>query len=116
MLSNIYRKSKALEKSTEGETTTQVSMSYYEIYNDRVFDLFDATDKRTTTGLPIREAEGGKTVVVGLTEVPCNTLKDFEILYDKANANRSTGATKLNASSSRSHAILCVKVTITKPY
>ena len=113
MLSNIYRKSKAIEKNTEGETTVQVSMSYYEIYNDRVFDLFEAPEKRTLTGLPIREAEGGKTVVVGLTEVPCNTLKDFELLYDKANANRSTGATKLNALSSRSHAILCVKVTIT---
>jgi DNA uptake protein ComE-like DNA-binding protein len=115
MLSNIYRKSRAIEKTSEGDTTVHVSMSYYEIYNDRVFDLFEAPEKRTTTGLPIREAEGGKTVVVGLSEVPCNTLKDFELLYDKANSNRSTGATKLNAHSSRSHAILCVKVTISSP-
>jgi len=115
LLSGIYRKSRAIEKSTNGETTVEVNMSYYEIYNDRVFDLFDAPEKRTPTGLPIREAEGGKTVVVGLTEVPCGSLKDFEMLYDKANANRSTGATKLNAHSSRSHAILCVKVTITSP-
>nr|KAK5445670.1 hypothetical protein LTR18_003589 [Exophiala xenobiotica] len=115
LLSNIYRKSRAIEKSSNGETTVAVSMSYYEIYNDRVFDLFDAPEKRTLTGLPIREAEGGKTVVVGLTEVPCGSLKDFELLYDKANANRSTGATKLNAHSSRSHAILCVKVTISSP-
>lgn len=115
LLSHIYRKSKAIEKNTEGETTVEVSMSYYEIYNDRVFDLFNAPEERTTTGLPIREAERGKTVVVGLTELPCNSLKHFELLYDKANANRSTGATKLNAHSSRSHAILCVKVTITSP-
>lgn len=115
LLSSIYRKSRAIEKSSNGDTTVEVSMSYYEIYNDRVFDLFDAPEKRTVTGLPIREAEGGKTVVVGLTEVPCGTLKDFEVLYDKANANRSTGATKLNAHSSRSHAILCVKVTIMTP-
>jgi hypothetical protein len=115
LLSSIYRKSRALEKSGGGETTVDVSMSYYEIYNDRVFDLFEAPEKRTPTGLPIREAEGGKTVVVGLTEVPCSSLKEFEVLYDKANANRSTGATKLNAHSSRSHAILCVKVTIATP-
>ncbi|KEF62855.1 uncharacterized protein A1O9_00828 [Exophiala aquamarina CBS 119918] len=115
LLSSIYRKSRALEKSSHGETSVQVSMSYYEIYNDRVFDLFDGPEKRTPTGLPIREAEGGKTVVVGLTEVPCSTLKDFEALYDKANSNRSTGATKLNAHSSRSHAILCVKVTVATP-
>jgi DNA uptake protein ComE-like DNA-binding protein len=115
LLSNIYRKSRALEKSSAGETTVEVSMSYYEIYNDRVFDLFEPPEKRNATGLPIREAEGGRTVVVGLTEEPCSTLKDFESLYDKANANRSTGATKLNAHSSRSHAILCVKVTISSP-
>jgi hypothetical protein len=112
LLSNIYRKGRTIERSSDGETTVEVAMSYYEIYNDKVFDLFDAPEKRTTTGLPIREAEGGKTVVVGLTETPCNSLKEFEVLYDKANANRSTGATKLNAHSSRSHAILCVKVTI----
>lgn len=115
LLSSIYRKSRTLEKSSNGDTTVEVSMSYYEIYNDRVFDLFEAPEKRTVTGLPIREAEGGKTVVVGLTEVPCSSLKDFEGLYDKANSNRSTGATKLNAHSSRSHAILCVKLTISTP-
>lgn len=115
LLSNIYRKSKAIEKNSNGETQVGVAMSYYEIYNDRVFDLFQPPETRTATGLPIREAEGGKTVVVGLTEEPCSTLKDFEVLYDKANANRSTGATKLNAQSSRSHAILCVKVTVTSP-
>lgn len=112
MLSNIYRKSRALEKSSNGETTVNVSMSYYEIYTDKVFDLFEPPEKRTPTGLPIREAEGGKTVIAGLSEVPCSTLKEFEELYDKANANRSVGATKLNAQSSRSHAILCVRVTI----
>ena len=115
LLSSIYRKSKALEKSTNSETTVQVSMSYYEIYNDRVFDLFEPLEKRTATGLPIREAEGGKTVIVGLTEEPCGTLKEFEVLYDRANGNRSTGATKLNAHSSRSHAILCVKLSVTTP-
>ena len=115
MLSGIYRKGKAIEKSTDGGTTVDVSMQYYEIYNDKVFDLFETPDKRGTAGLPIREAEGGKTIVAGLTEVPIASLKEFEGLYDKANANRSTGATKLNAHSSRSHAILCIKLTVTTP-
>ncbi|GAB7341085.1 hypothetical protein MBLNU457_7400t1 [Dothideomycetes sp. NU457] len=110
LLSNIYRRSKKLEKDTDGETRVEVSMSYYEIYCDRVFDLFEAPEKRTPAGLPIRD-NGGKTVVVGLTERPCTSLKEFEQLYDEANINRSTSATKLNAHSSRSHAILSVKVT-----
>lgn len=112
MLSSIYRKSKALERSSSGSTTVSVCMSYYEIYNDKVFDLFEPPEKRTPHGLPIREAEGGRTVIAGLSELSCSSLKEFEILYDRANSNRSVGATKLNAQSSRSHAILCVKVTI----
>jgi len=72
----------------------EVSMSYYEIYNDHVFDLFEPPEKRTLAGLPIRD-NNGKTVVVGLSERPCTSLKDFEQLYDQANINRSTSATKV---------------------
>ncbi|KKK23995.1 hypothetical protein P175DRAFT_0504016 [Aspergillus ochraceoroseus IBT 24754] len=112
LLSSIYRRSRKIEKDSEGKTSVNVSLSYYEIYNDKVFDLFEPPEKRTLAGLPLRD-NGGKTVVVGLTEKPCYTLKEFESLYDQANTNRSTSATKLNAHSSRSHAILCVKVAIT---
>ena len=113
LLSAIYRKARRAEKDGEGETRVEVSMSYYEIYNDKVFDLFEPPEKRTPAGLPIRDVGNGKTQVVGLTERPCTTLKEFEGLYDQANVNRSTSATKLNAHSSRSHAILCVRVTQT---
>ncbi|KAL4959455.1 kinesin family protein [Aspergillus stella-maris] len=112
LLSSIYRRSRKTEKDSDEETSVTVSLSYYEIYNDKVFDLFEPPEKRTIAGLPLRD-NGGKTVVVGLTERPCHTLKEFETLYDQANINRSTSATKLNAHSSRSHAILCVKVAVT---
>ncbi|KAJ5217398.1 hypothetical protein N7468_010406 [Penicillium chermesinum] len=114
LLSGIYRRSRKIEKDTEGETTVQVALSYYEIYNDKVYDLFEPPEKRTLAGLPLRD-NGGKTVVCGLTEKPCTNLKEFEKLYDQANNNRSTSATKLNAHSSRSHAILGVKITVTSP-
>ncbi|KAJ5082919.1 hypothetical protein N7532_011962 [Penicillium argentinense] len=111
LLSGIYRRSRKIEKDTEGETQVKVSLSYYEIYNDKVYDLFEPPEKRTLAGLPLRD-NGGKTVVCGLTEKPCTSLKEFEGLYDQANNNRSTSATKLNAHSSRSHAILGVKITM----
>jgi len=95
LLSGIYRRSKKIEKDSAGETKVEVSMSYYEIYCDRVYDLFEGPEKRTSAGLPIRD-NGGKTVVVGLTERPCSTLKEFEQLYDEANVNRSTSATKVS--------------------
>ena len=95
LLSGIYRRSRKIEKDSKGESTVQVNMSYFEIYNDRVFDLFEAVENRTTSGLQLRD-NGGRTVVVGLTERPCESLKEFEKLYDEANMNRSTSATKVH--------------------
>ncbi|KAK3313011.1 P-loop containing nucleoside triphosphate hydrolase protein [Apodospora peruviana] len=112
LLSNVYRRGKKIGKDTNGETTVNVALSYYEIYNDKVFDLLEPPEKRTPSGLPLREKDG-KTIVVGLSERSCEDLKDFERLYIEANNNRVTASTKLNAHSSRSHAILRVKVTQT---
>ena len=96
LLSSIYRRSRKVEKDSAGATKVEVAISYYEIYKDRVFDLFEPPEKRTLAGLPIRD-NNGKSVVVGLTERPCSTLKDFEHLYDQANVNRSTSATKVSS-------------------
>ncbi|EAA27100.3 hypothetical protein GE21DRAFT_9579 [Neurospora crassa] len=112
LLSNVFRRGKKIEKDSNGETTVDVHLSYYEIYNDKVYDLLEPPEMRTPMGLPLREKEG-KTFVVGLTERPCDDVTDFERLYVEANNNRVTAATKLNAHSSRSHAILRVKVTQT---
>ncbi|KAI6244932.1 hypothetical protein HI914_06865 [Erysiphe necator] len=109
LLSAIYRRGRKVTKDSGGETKIEVSLSYYEIYNDKVYDLFEKPEKRTLAGLPLREKDG-KTVVVGLSEHACNDLKEFEKLYIEANHNRSTAGTKLNSQSSRSHAILQVKV------
>lgn len=113
LLSGVYRRGRKVAKDSGGETSIAVTLSYYEIYNDKVFDLFESPDKRSASGLPLREKDG-KTIVVGLSEHACDDLKDFERLYIEANNNRSTAGTKLNAQSSRSHAILMVKVTQTK--
>ena len=113
LLSGIYRKSRKLDKDSDGQTKVEIALSYYEIYNDKVYDLLEAPEKRTMAGLPLRDSNG-KTVVVGLTERPCESLKEFEKLYDDANINRSTSATKLNAHSSRSHAILGINIAVTR--
>lgn len=110
LLQAIFRRKKELEKKSE-DTKVSVTMSYYEIYNDKVYDLFEAPEKRSAAGLPLREFEK-KTIVVGLSEKEVTSPAMFEGLYDQANNNRSTSATKLNAHSSRSHAVTCVKVTI----
>ena len=111
LLSSVFRRGKKIMKDSDEETTVQVALSYYEIYNDKVFDLLEPPEKRTAMGLPLRAEANGKTVVAGLSERPVEDLRDFEKLYIEANNNRVTAATKLNAHSSRSHAILRVKLT-----
>lgn len=125
---SVYRRARKITKESVKGTRVEISLSYCEIYNDRLYDLFETPEKRSLAGLPLRD-NGKKAVVVGLTERPCENLKDFERLYDQANLNRSTSATKvsnpltrklltalkvtqLNAVSSRSHAILGIKLTI----
>lgn len=93
---SVYRRARKLVKESVEETRVEMSLSYYEIYNDKVFDLFEAPQKRSLAGLPVRD-NGKKAVVVGLTERPCESLKDFEKLYDQANLNRSTSATKVRS-------------------
>ena len=112
LLSNVFRRAKKIDRDSKGATTANVHLSYYEIYNDKVFDLLEAPDKRLPAGLPLRE-KGNKTFIVGLSERLCQDLKDFEKMYVEANNNRVTATTKLNAHSSRSHAILRVKLTQT---
>ena len=36
LLSGVYRRAKKVEKDSNQERSVEVSMSYYEIYNDRV--------------------------------------------------------------------------------
>ena len=95
LLSGIYRRRRKIERESQGETKVEVAISYYEIYNDIIFDLFETPEKRTQGGLPLRDS-GGRTVVVGLTERSCTSLKEFEVWYDQANMNRSTSATKVS--------------------
>ncbi|PNY25209.1 Kinesin-like protein [Tolypocladium capitatum] len=113
LLSGVFRRGKKMMRDTQGSTTVRVTLSYYEIYNDKVFDLLEPLEKRTASGLPLRAEANGRTVVCGLSERACEDLKDFEKMYIEANNNRVTAATKLNAHSSRSHAILRVKLTQT---
>lgn len=92
---SVYRRARKVVKESVEETRVETSFSYYEIFKDQIFDLFEGPEKRSLVGLPLRD-NGTKAVVVGLTERPCESLKDFERLYDQANMNRSTSATKVS--------------------
>lgn len=90
----------------ELEPSCHVYMSYFEIYNEKVFDLLEPKE----TDCPVREDVNRKIVIAGLKEALLTSYSDFSSLYEVGLRNRKTAATKLNHVSSRSHALLLLKV------
>ncbi|XP_055994812.1 kinesin-like protein KIF22 [Sorex fumeus] len=95
------------EEGAEGRPwALSVSMSYLEIYQEKVLDLLDPA----SGDLVIREDCRGNILIPGLMQKPISSFTEFEQHFLPASRNRTVGATRLNQRSSRSHAVLLVKV------
>ncbi|XP_019965547.2 kinesin-like protein KIF22 [Paralichthys olivaceus] len=87
-----------------------IGMSYLEIYNEKVLDLLSPGSQ----DLPIREDKDKNILIPGLTHTTISSFSDFDKHFVPATLNRTTASTKLNQRSSRSHAILLIKVVRTQ--
>uniref|UniRef100_A0ACB8EW39 Uncharacterized protein n=1 Tax=Sphaerodactylus townsendi TaxID=933632 RepID=A0ACB8EW39_9SAUR len=87
-----------------------ISMSYLEIYQEKVLDLLQPSLR----DLPIREDHNHHILVPGLTQKEIKSFSDFESLFLPASANRTVASTQLNKRSSRSHTVLLVWVSQTQ--
>ncbi|XP_074920840.1 kinesin-like protein KIF22 [Chelonoidis abingdonii] len=83
-----------------------VSMSYLEIYQEKVLDLLEPSQQ----DLLIREDRDRNILIPGLTERELGGFRDFERHFLPASRNRTVASTQLNDRSSRSHAVLVVRV------
>ncbi|CAA7028019.1 unnamed protein product [Microthlaspi erraticum] len=92
-------------KHAERQLNYQCRCSLLEIYNEQITDLLDPSQKN----LMIREDVKSGVYVENLTEEYVNNLGDVSQLLIKGLGNRRTGATSVNAESSRSHCVFtCV--------
>jgi hypothetical protein len=83
-----------------------VTISYLEVYNETIRDLL--TD--TSIALELREDPERGMIVAGLSEhKPTDTAHLLQLLA-KGNTHRSQSPTDANAQSSRSHAVLQIKI------
>uniref|UniRef100_A0A8C4R657 Kinesin-like protein n=2 Tax=Eptatretus burgeri TaxID=7764 RepID=A0A8C4R657_EPTBU len=87
-----------------------ISISYLEIYQEKVRDLLD-TNKQD---LPIRQDRNGAILVPGLTERVVDSYAQFERIFMAASRHRMTASTQLNHTSSRSHSLLMLRVVKTE--
>ena len=94
------------------EHDATVSISYVEIYNEVVQDLLETSN----SNLEVREAPGRGTFVAGAALVPVGSRAEVEALIHKGNLYRTTEATNVNEVSSRSHAVLQLRVSSTPRY
>jgi hypothetical protein len=83
----------------------KVQVSLFEIYGGKLFDLLNG---RST--IKCLEDSKGKVCFPGLTEHPVEGPDRLMQLIEEGSANRSTGTTSRNADSSRSHAVLQLKL------
>lgn len=103
---------RAVQAILDGAETARISsgpgsswecrVSFLELYNEEIIDLLAV---HASTQIVIREEKDGRIVWQGVREVAISTLEEAMQLLQAGSERRKTGATGMNASSSRSHAI-----------
>lgn len=98
-------------KANDG-ISCKVEVSYIEIYNEKIRDLLDPDMKKKNLKLMDRTSLG--VYVDGLKQLAVESFTDLERLMDEGNKSRTVGSTRMNQSSSRSHAVFNIIVTQTQ--
>ncbi|KKK19009.1 hypothetical protein P175DRAFT_0438927 [Aspergillus ochraceoroseus IBT 24754] len=85
-----------------------VEVSYLEIYNERVRDLLNPSNKGN---LKVREHPSTGPYVEDLAKLVVSSFDEIENLMDEGNKARTVAATNMNETSSRSHAVFTLTLT-----
>jgi hypothetical protein len=91
------------------DNNAQVECSYMEVYNEEIRDLL-TPNTADSSQLRIRETLDGQVYVRGLESRPVTSPNDVGKLMEEANGRRVVASTKMNATSSRSHAICVLRI------
>ncbi|KAK9236347.1 P-loop containing nucleoside triphosphate hydrolase protein [Lipomyces kononenkoae] len=97
-----------IEKLTTTTTTFTVKISYFEIYNEHVYDLLLPTVAEAPAPLKVRESPVDGPYVKDLTTYSVHSYAEIEKYLKRGNRQRATAATNMNATSSRSHAVFTI--------
>ena len=115
MSSELFQKIEALKAdyAAQGkERHFMVEASFFEIYNEQVFDLLVPKTKAGAKrkNLMLRETKAKGVYVDGLNELVVKSEQEIADIISQGNTNRSVGSTSMNAESSRSHSIFTLKI------
>jgi hypothetical protein len=96
--------------NTRCDGNAQVEMSYLEIYNEEIRDLMVNQTITDAPDLKIRETLNGEVYVGGLSSKSVRSPKEIGDAMEVASQRRVVASTKMNAVSSRSHAICVLRI------
>eukprot|EP00045_Choanoeca_perplexa_P007113 m.62822 g.62822 ORF g.62822 m.62822 type:complete len:801 (-) comp13936_c0_seq1:117-2519(-) len=96
------------DEEADSTTTYTVEVSYLEIYNEKVKDLLVDAKTNAKTNLRVREHPKTGPFVDGLSTHAVGDFDSIDALMEQGNANRTTAATNMNDTSSRSHAVFTI--------
>ncbi|KZF26621.1 kinesin family protein [Xylona heveae TC161] len=96
-----------IESNPSPNISYSVRVSYFEVYNEHVRDLF-VPRRDPPNYLKIRESPTEGPYVKDLTEVPVKGYIDLMRYMRMGDLNRTTASTKMNDTSSRSHAVFTI--------
>ena len=91
------------------EQNITITLSFCQLYLEKFYDLFREGEPGNM-GLDLREDASGAAFVAGLSEVGVETFEDACLWVETGLSSRIRRKTFLNMNSSRSHAILSVRV------
>ena len=100
----------------KGAGDAQVEVTMIEIYNERVKDLLDVAtnanpfETSESAGLKVRTHPTAGSYVEGLTPCAVRDYAEVEKLMERGSNARTVAATNMNASSSRAHTIVELRV------
>ncbi|KAF9432867.1 hypothetical protein BGZ76_010219, partial [Entomortierella beljakovae] len=95
-----------MEKDTSMEY--QVYVSFLELYNEELIDLLQTQPRTRKDTIQVREDGFGGISWQGVKEQPVNSAQELLDWLQKGSLCRTTAATDMNQTSSRSHAIFSV--------
>ena len=91
------------------DSQATVQMQFIEVYNEEIRDLL-TDDETAQSALRIRETMDGEVYVRGLQARTVSSPAEIGKLMDEASSRRVVASTKMNATSSRSHAICVLRI------
>lgn len=102
MFNRIFADLFRYRRSVRPQMHMRITLGIIELYVDDVLDLLANRNK-----LKLREA-GDETFALGITTVEVESMKEVLTYFRVANEFRSVSATKMNETSSRSHALFFI--------